>query len=189
MWHGVMKAWSTIQSGLEQQDPTSWLEIARQPLFGNKFLTNEEGIKWGTTPRSIMLRWANKDYLALKDIAKQDGYGWRTFLELSRLRRSRASTTLFTRLVNSIPWDATPMPTPVPGQWVAENAQNGCITQIYHVQPGEPPTTTLYTKDQSDNLQLNSHQQHIPTNCREVRIVRTGGLCRTVLALQPNRLD
>ena len=24
MWQGVMKAWSTIQSGLEQQDPTSW---------------------------------------------------------------------------------------------------------------------------------------------------------------------
>ena len=35
MWQGVMKAWSTIQSGLEQQDPQSWSEIVRQPIFGN----------------------------------------------------------------------------------------------------------------------------------------------------------
>jgi hypothetical protein len=48
MWQGVMRAWSTLQSGIEQQDPSSWAKIARQPLFGNKYLTNEEGIKWGT---------------------------------------------------------------------------------------------------------------------------------------------
>lgn len=88
MWQGVMKAWSTIQSGLEQQDPTNWSEIMRQPLFGNKFLTNDEGVKWGTTPRSNMLWWAKKEYRSLQDIARHDGHGWRTFPELFRLRRT-----------------------------------------------------------------------------------------------------
>ena len=36
MWQGVMKAWNSIQSGLEQQPPESWAETMRQPLFGNR---------------------------------------------------------------------------------------------------------------------------------------------------------
>ena len=28
--------------------PASWSEIARQPLFKNRFLTNSQGIQWGT---------------------------------------------------------------------------------------------------------------------------------------------
>ena len=44
MWQGVMRAWSSMQAGLEQQDPQSWSEILRQPLFGNRFLTNEMGV-------------------------------------------------------------------------------------------------------------------------------------------------
>jgi hypothetical protein len=45
MWHGVMKAWSTIQSGMEQQDPSTWSEIMRQPIYGNRFLTSNRGVK------------------------------------------------------------------------------------------------------------------------------------------------
>jgi hypothetical protein len=41
MWQGVMKAWSSIQSSIEQQDPTNWDEVSRQPLFGNRFITSD----------------------------------------------------------------------------------------------------------------------------------------------------
>ena len=54
MWQGVMKAWSTIQSGLEQQNPSSWAKIMRQPLYGNRMLTNELGLQWGTESNTTM---------------------------------------------------------------------------------------------------------------------------------------
>ena len=54
MWQGVMKVWHTLQSGLEQHDPTSLDEILRQPLFGNRMLTNEKGQQWGTEPNTTM---------------------------------------------------------------------------------------------------------------------------------------
>lgn len=82
MWQGVMKAWGTIQAGLEQHDPQTWSEIARQPLYGNKFLTSETGIQWGTEFRTNMRWWAENDFRTLQDIAREDGEGWRTFTEL-----------------------------------------------------------------------------------------------------------
>ena len=185
MWQGVMKAWSTIQSGLEQQDPTTWSEITRQPLFGNRFLTNEEGVKWGTTPRSHMLWWAKKDYRALRDIARQDGHGWRTFQELFRLRRSKVSPALYNKVVDSIPWDATPMPPIAAGQWVAAKAANGNITQVYHIHHSEPLNASVYTKDHMETLQHSGHQEHLPPDCREVQVVRTGGAKHTVIDYNP----
>ena len=180
-----MKAWSTIQSGLEQQDPTTWSEIMRQPLFGNMFLTNEEGVKWGTTPRSHMLWWAKKEYRSLQDIARHDGHGWRTFPELFRLRRTTVAPTLYNRVVNSIPWEAYPMPANVPGQWVAPKSANGSINQVYHIQQENPITASLYTTDSTDNLQLAERHQQLPAGCREVRVVRTGGPKRYVLDYNP----
>ena len=107
MWQGVMKAWNSIQSGLEQQAPSSWSEIMRQPLFGNRLLTSEVGTQWGTEPRSKMRAWAVKDVQSLKDILRADGQGWSTFQELRRLRRTRAAPQLYARLIQSIPWEAT----------------------------------------------------------------------------------
>lgn len=88
MWQGVMKAWGTIQSGLEQQDPTNWSEIIRQPLFGNRFLTNDLGVQWGTDPKTNIRTWVEKGFKSLKDIATEDGYGWKSYPELLRFRNS-----------------------------------------------------------------------------------------------------
>ena len=40
LWQGIMKAWQTIQSGLEQQDPTCWAEIIRQPIVTSLNVTS-----------------------------------------------------------------------------------------------------------------------------------------------------
>jgi len=110
MWQGVMKAWNTIQSGIKQQDPTTWAKIMRQPLYGNRLLTNEMGVQWGTESRSNMKWWAAKGFQTVKDITRIDRHGWKTFQELIRLRRTRVAPPLYARLVQSIPWDATPKP-------------------------------------------------------------------------------
>lgn len=109
MWQGVTRAWSSIQSGLEQQDPTTWAEIQRQPLFGNRFLTNATGIRWGTENKTKMRGWAAKGYQSLNDILQPNGQAWMSFPELTRIyRAAREAPELYAQLVNNIPWEAAP---------------------------------------------------------------------------------
>jgi hypothetical protein len=108
---------------LEQQAPSSWSEIASQPLFRNRLLTNELGSQWGTKARSRMRTWAEKGYHTFKDIARDTKHGWKTFPELSRLRRTRNAPNLYTDLINSIPWESNPMPIHTKSQWVAQNEE------------------------------------------------------------------
>lgn len=169
MWQGVMKAWNTIQSGLEQQDPTSWSEIMRQPLFGNRLLTNELGIQWGTESRSNLRRLADKGFTSLKDIARFDGHGWRTFPELLRIRSSRVTTNLYTKMVISIPWGATPMPTHTPGQWVSL-PEDGHIRTVHHLHNTDPLSASTYRKDDSERLVLLDTAQPVPPGSREVLV-------------------
>lgn len=133
MWQGVMKAWGTIQSGLEQQNPSNWSEIIRQPLFGNQFLTNELGVQWGTDPKTNIRTWAAKGFKTLQDIATADGYGWKTYPKLLKFRRSTRAPHLYAQLVASIPWDATPQPIATAGQWLANKEEDGQITYVYHI--------------------------------------------------------
>ena len=185
MWQGVMKAWNTIQSGLEQQDPTSWAEIARQPLFGNRFLTNEQGVQWGTTPKTNMRWWAEKNFQTLKDISKTEGHGWKTFPELLRLRKTRVATQAYPRVINSIPWDSTPMQPFTAGQWVAQQEDDGDIQFVYHLQNADSLEATLYKKAPTEQLQLLGHSHRLPPGTREVRIIRTFGPKRAVLDYNP----
>lgn len=181
-----MRSWSTIQSGLEQQDPQSWSEIARQPLFGNRFLTSETGVQWGTEFRSNMRWWSEKHFRTLQDIARPEGEGWKTFPELLRLRRTSVAPQLYARVVRSIPWDARPMPPHSIGQWIAPKEENGSIQLVYHLQSTTPLALKVYTKQDSEQLQLIDQRQIAPTRpMREVRVLRCGGDKRTVLDYNP----
>ena len=186
MWQGVMRAWSTIQSGLEQQDPQSWSEIARQPLYGNRFLTSDKGIKWGTELRTNMRWWAEKDFRTLQDIAREEGEGWKTFAELRRLRHTSVAPALYARMVRSIPWEAAPMPTHSKGQWIAAKEMDGSIQTVYHLQSISPMEATIYRKSESEQLYLISREQPVPARpMREVRVLRCGGNKRAVLEYNP----
>lgn len=95
IWQGVLKAWQIVQSGIEQQDPTTWDEIIRQPLFGNRLLTNEQGVQWGTGSRTNMKLWADRNIRAIRDIIKEDGIGWKPFEEQEGLQRSCTAPQLY----------------------------------------------------------------------------------------------
>ena len=185
MWQGVMKAWNNIQSGLEQQDPNSWSEIMRQPLFGNRLLTNEVGIQWGTESRSNLRRLADKGFQALKDIAKGNGQGWKPFQDLNRLRRSRVITNLYTRLVASIPWEASPKPPHTLGQWLAFPDDDGQFRLVYHLHKSDPIEASVYKRESSEQLVLIGPEAHIQEGAREVRVIRTLGASHTTLDFNP----
>ena len=187
MWQGIMRAWNSIQSGIEQQDPTTWAEIMRQPLYGNKLLTNELGIQWGTEPRSNMIWWPGKGLRTLKDIANREGRGWKAFQDLQGFRRTRVAPNLYNRLINNIPWEATPRPPITIGQWLAEIEGDGNIHQVYHIIQTHPVEAVLYRKENSEQLTKVDTQHQIPEWAREVRIVRTMGPKNTILDYNPSK--
>ena len=189
MWQGVMKAWNSIQSGLEQQTPSSWAEIIRQPLFGNRLLTNELGIQWGTESRSKMRAWAEKDVQTLKDIIRTDGQGWNTFEGLRRLRRTRAAPQLYARLIQSIPWEAPGMPFAAVGQWLAHKEEDGDIKFVFHIQTTNPTAGDLCKREASEKLTFLACNQRPPAEAKETRVIQTFGPKNTVTEFNPIRYD
>lgn len=176
MWQGVIKAWQTIQSGLEQQDPTTWDEITRQPLFGNRFLTNEQGLQWGTDARTNLKYWADQRIRTIKDLVKEDGTGWIPFPEHRNLKRSRTAPQLYTRILHSIPWQPIPTIPATQGLWVAAKDEDGRIQKIYHITRTDPMETAVYLKLKSEQLQLIENKAPLPAGqYSEVRIISCGG--------------
>ena len=175
-----------LQSRIEQQDPSSWDEIVRQPIFGNRMLTNEAGVQWGTESTTSMRWWPYRNIRSLQDIIRLDGHGWKIFEEQWSLRRNPATATLYARFCNSIPWDATPAPPPTRGQWLAPKEEDGSISKVLHVTSTDPLQATLYQKDKTERL-LEVEQQHSPhgNQMHEVRMIQCGGPRRAVLDINP----
>ena len=154
MWQGILKAWSSIQSGLEQQDSSSWDEISGQPICGNRLLTNELGIQWGTQLKSNLKYWLEQGIKTIKDIAREDGSGWRSFAEQKKLHRSKVAPALYEKIIRSIPWPPAPAIPNMLGLWIAEKDETCVIQQVYHITKLEPTEATRYHKKSTEQLQL-----------------------------------
>jgi hypothetical protein len=183
-----MKAWATLQSGLEQQDPVSWAEVIRQPLFGNRMLTNEVGLQWGTEATTTMSWWPGRNIRSLQDIIRPDGSGWKVFEELRTLRRTRVTPALYGHVRSSIPWAASPPPLPTAGQWVAPKSEEGSIDQVFYISRVEPPLVSLYHKDRTERLQFVT-QLRLPMDqqWQEVRVIECGGSRQQIFDFNPTK--
>ena len=181
-----MKAWHTIQSGIEQLDPQCWVEIVRQSLFGNIYLTNKMGVQWGTEAKSNMIRWANRGIHSLKMLTREEGEGWRTFDEVPSLKRCWLAPPLHRRLVAIIPWEATQPPPHTMGQWLARKDEDVKIRTIYQLIDTNPSRANVYTRADTEQLQLRDTQHPLPEgHLHEVRTIRCGGEKRTVMEFNP----
>ena len=190
MWQGVMKAWHTIQPGLEQQDPSTWDEIIRQPLFGNRLLTNTQGIQWGTDAKTNLKFWAEKNIRTIKDILSEDGQGWRPFTDHVSLRRSSTSPQQYIRIIQSIPWPPAPIIPQTRGLWIAAKEEDGRIHKVFHIIRAEPMETTAYIRLRTEQLQLVESNCPLPDGqYSEVRIARCGGAKRHIIDYNPLELD
>lgn len=190
LWQGVLKAWHTMQGGLEQQDPTTWDEVIRQPLYGNRFLTNEQGLQWGTDPKTNLKYWAEKTIWTVKDIVQEDGNGWKPFADLEKLRRSSAAPQMYVRILNSIPWQSIPILPSTLGLWIATKEEDGSIYKVYHITRAEPLETTTYIKLATEQLQMTDNAGPFPAGqYSEVRIARCGGKNRKIMDFNPKELD
>lgn len=129
--------------------------------------------------------WPGKGLNSLKDIARSDGHGWRTFQELLNIRKTRVAPQLYNIMHTTIPWEATPRPPLSKGQWLAQQEEDGCIRFVYHLQQTDPPEATLYKRESNEQLGLLGTQQRLPPGAKEVRIIRTLGPKQAILDFNP----
>jgi hypothetical protein len=92
--------------------------------------------------------------------------------------------TLYARLVNSIPWDATPRPPHATGQWLAIK-KDGNISYVFHLRNQILQHATMYRKEPNEQLSMLATHFRVPAEAREVRIVRTLGPRHTILDFNP----
>lgn len=78
------------------------------------------------------------------------------------------------------------MPPPNTGQWIAQQEEDGNIQFVYHLQNSETGEATLYKNETTEQLRLLGHNQRIPHDSKEVRIIRTIGPRRNVLDHNPS---
>ena len=126
-------------------------------MFGNRFLTNEVGIQWGTDARSTMLRWMERGMRSLMDMATPDGSGWMPFTHNPKLHHNRITCALYNKILQSIPWVNIPPNKITPGQWVAPKEADGSIHRVLHITNKNPLEATLYHKDATERLQPATH--------------------------------
>ena len=191
MWQGVLKAWQSIQSGIEQHDPTTWDEITRQPLFGNRFLTNEQGIQWGTETNTNLKIWAEKNIKTVKDLMKEDGNGWKQFREHTSLRRCRGAAALHNRIIHNIPWEPALILPATQGLWVARKKEDGHIHKVSHITKMEPLEATAYNRLGTEQLKQLEHNCALPNGqySEVCIIIRCGGVERNIIDFNPKEDD
>lgn len=93
--------------------------------------------------------------------------------------------SLYAKLRENIPREATPAPTPRIGQCFTAKAEDGSIQQVPHVTT-EPLQATRYHKDRSKRLH-SLDQQYCPTEgqLHEVQIMKCGRPRRAILNYNP----
>lgn len=68
LWGAVWKSWYAVRAGVSLAEPQTLQELMRQPLFGNPWITNEEGQLVGTEIGNKFANWAAKGLQQIKHI-------------------------------------------------------------------------------------------------------------------------
>jgi hypothetical protein len=119
--------------------------------------------------------WAERCFTSLQDISRPEAYGWKSFNELNRLRRTQVAQGIYHRDLQSIPWDSTPMPPPTVGQWLAVLEEDGSIQTVFHVQEPQTLQATVYKKETTGQLIPQGRSQLLPAGAKKVRVIRSLG--------------
>ena len=68
MFMAIWAAWCKVRDGLTHALPSSWAEVLRQPLFGNRNLRDTEGNMLGTHSHTKLGLWSKRGFSHIADI-------------------------------------------------------------------------------------------------------------------------
>ena len=104
-----------IRGGVKQKEPQSTQEILRQPLFGNPWITDDNGTPLGLEHGNRFSNWAAKGLQLVKHIWSEENMEWRTALDLLQTTKSWKTNALRTEIIKNIPSQPNQAPVPQVG--------------------------------------------------------------------------
>jgi len=115
LWKSILQSWLSVRSSLCKSELTNSAETLRQLVFGNPFITNQEGRPLGLSGKSEGNALANASCSRIGDFWDSEKKNWKglsalgvSFHPINRLNRNL--------IIDSIPWDpATANNKPVVG--------------------------------------------------------------------------
>jgi hypothetical protein len=123
-WKSILHSWLSVRPGLCKSEPTNSAETLRQPVFGNPFITNQDGKPLGLSGKSEGNALANASCSKIGDFWDSEEENWKdlTALGVSLHPINRLNRDL---IIDSILWDSTIANNkPVVGDWVSKKESN-----------------------------------------------------------------
>lgn len=139
-WLGTWKSWKEIRKGITQIQPQHWVEIIRQPLFGNNLIRNSQGIMLGMMQNGKLRNWAQKRITKTLDVWDAETRVWRTSRDLNSTLRTSKIESQRLEVTSSIPWNLGAIPQQIQvGEWLADISAlpPSRIVHIHSIREGE----------------------------------------------------
>jgi len=135
LWKSILHSWMNVRYDLRKSKPTNSAETLRQPVFGNPFITNQDGRPLGLSGKSEGNTLANAGCSRIDDFWDSEEEDWKglSAFEVSFHPTNRLNRNL---IINSIPWDlATAKKKPMVGEWVSKKESNRTAPPnwVYHI--------------------------------------------------------
>jgi hypothetical protein len=148
LWEALWQAWRTIRRGTNHEQPLTKDEILRQSLFGNPWITTEDGIPIGFEDKSRFMNWAEKGITTITDIWDEAEEDWRTTRDIHMIMKSILTNIQRMQLLSSIPKrpdEATPFGT---GSWIT-HVEEEWGGNLYHIHRAQHPDIQahVYTRN------------------------------------------
>jgi hypothetical protein len=103
MWKSIVKAWLNMRSGLTKTNPTTAVEILRQPVFGNPSILSTSGTPLGVSGLREGCAFAHSRCSRIKDLWSSENKEWKGLSDLgmSHHASNRRCRDIITA---NIPW-------------------------------------------------------------------------------------
>jgi hypothetical protein len=165
MWKNILGAWINVRPSLTKEDPTSRVEMLRQPLFGNPSFTNTRGLLLGVSGQSEGCAFARSRYTKVRDLWNQEAQDWKNLFDL-RMHFHASNRASRVIILESIPKRPDSFSSHAqPGDWISSIApRSGALLEwVYYVLESLPDKVLVLEFKRvfaNGQLQATSHQKH-----------------------------
>lgn len=112
MWKSIIGAWMKVRPGLAKADPTSTVEILRQPIFGNLMVLNDRRTPLGVSGLSEGSAFVRAGCIRTKDLWNPGEQKWKSLTELG-MSQHASNKKCKDSIIASILWQLSKSTSPL----------------------------------------------------------------------------
>ena len=188
LWMGIWSAWKEVRQGIIQKHPLPWIEIARQPLFGNNLICSSQGGNQVTTKKGKFRIWSLKGFSKILDLWNLETEIWKTAQVIRTTLRSCKMEGQRMEILESIPWNLADAPNQFePGEWLAWPPPFHTFFHVHSIRAGIMWAWIYHADRASDQLHRQTHDPiEIPTiELSWIRVASRVGLSGKIKDFNP----